>query len=364
MVTSLALLGVPQSPAVAAKVKPAVTSSTSGLQAGIAYGDTLVWMSDERLARALDDAVDVGAGWIRADLSWDDLEHDGPGKYRWGLFDRVVAAAGQRGLKVLAVLAYTPPWARPAGCGLPACAPADPAAFARFVSAAVRRYAAKGVHTWEIWNEENIGFWRPAPDPAAYTKMLRAVSPAVRAADPQARILLGGLAATDTGPMGIAQADFLAAVLKAGGGRLVDAVAYHPYTFPFLASDRTTFRTSWEKIDDLRAALVRYGYGRMPIWITETGAPTAGPGGASDGQPGSINADTTHVTEARQAVIASDVVMTAAARPLVAGVFWYADQDLTFLPDSTENYFGLRRADGSKKPAYAAFSTALHGLGH
>ena len=74
---------------------------TNTLQVGIAYGDTLVWMSDQRLAQALDDAVDVGATWIRADISWDRVQHNGPTRYEWALFDRVMDAAGKRGLRVL-----------------------------------------------------------------------------------------------------------------------------------------------------------------------------------------------------------------------------------------------------------------------
>jgi hypothetical protein len=366
VLTSLSMLSVPQSADAATRptrVKSATsTTTTTTLQAGISYGDTLVWMSDDKLARALDDAVDVGAGWVRADLSWDNLENDGPGRYQWKLFDRVVDAANKRGLKVLPVIAYTPPWARPAGCSDFRCGPADPAAFAKFASAAVARYAPKGVHTWEIWNEENIGFWKPTPDPAAYTRLLRAVSPAIRTADRSSKILMGGLAAAKTGTNSIAQADYLTGVLAAGGGKFVDAVAYHPYSYPFLASDRTTWKTPWERIADLRTALGKYGFSQMPVWITETGAPTGGPGGVSDGTPATITEDTSHVTEERQAVIASDVVKTAATQALIPAVFWYGDQDLTMTPDTTENYFGLRRADGSPKPAYAAYSTAVRGL--
>jgi hypothetical protein len=338
------------------------------LKVGLSYGDTLVWMSDARLSAALDDAVALGAGWIRADLSWQNIQDDGPATYRWWLFDRVVAAANERHLTILPVLAYTPAWARPANCHSPSCAPADPLAFARFARDATARYAPQGVHTWEIWNEPNIGgFWMPAPAPAAYTALLRATAQAVRTIDPAAKLVLGGLAAVSTTGGNLSQSDFLARVSALGGNRVVDAVGYHPYTYPYLPSARTTFRTPWEKMehgsDSMRRVLTRYGTPDMPVWVTEVGAPTGGPGSTSDGSLASIKLTTTHVTETRQARIALDSVRTASTDPHVDALVWYADRDLSTDRSSSENFYGLRRADGSAKPAFAALRGAISALG-
>ncbi|WP_436525465.1 cellulase family glycosylhydrolase [Actinoplanes sp. HUAS TT8] len=340
-----------------------VTSTRSGesktphtMKTGIAYGDTLVWMSDEQLNQALDDAADLGATWIRADLSWDDIQGDGPDTYRWELFDRVLAAAQKRGLQILPVLAYTPGWARVSDCGEATCAPADPAAFARFADAAARRYAPRGLHVWEIWNEPNLGFWKPAPDPSAYARLLQASSRAIRAVDAGATLVMGGLVPTGNGPGQVSPEEFITVVLREAGD-VVDAIGYHPYTYPHLASDHTLFGTSWDRIGKIRDALDAAGHPDMPLWLTETGAPTGGPGNASDGSSG-INV--THVTEERQAAIAADVVTTAATTPLVDAVFWYSDRDLGTDSSTSENFFGLRRADGSAKPAYAALRNAMH----
>lgn len=340
------------------------TDSTRVFQAGLSYGDTLVWMSDGDLAAALDDARAVHAGWIRADLSWDNIQNDGPEWFQWQLFDRVVKAASARGLAVLPVLAYTPPWARPAGCDSHACAPADPARFAAFAQAAARRYAPMGIHTWEIWNEQNTtGFWKPSPSPEAYTTLLKATSQAIKGVDPSARLVLGGLASKLTSGGNFSQADFLASVSALGGNRLVDAIGYHPYTYPYLPSATTSFRTAWEKMasseNSLRSVLTTYGTPDLPIWLTEYGAPTGGPGTASDGSPATIGPTTTHVTEAHQARIATDAVKTAAADPYVKTLFWYADRDLGTDPSSSENFYGIRRADGSAKPAFQALSDAI-----
>ncbi|MEU4238175.1 cellulase family glycosylhydrolase [Actinoplanes sp. NPDC026619] len=346
----------------------AKTSPTHSLKVGVSYGDSLVWMSDAELSAALDDAVSLGAGWIRADLSWNNIQNDGRDVRHWKLFDRVVAAANKRHLMILPVLAYTPPWARPANCKLQSCAPARPAEFAMFAGEAAARYAAKGIHTWEIWNEPNLGsFWLPAPSPADYNALLQATAKAVRNADSAAKLVFGGLASVSTRGRNISQAEFLTRVSALGGNRVVDAVGYHPYTYPYLSSARTSFRTPWERMESgtnsLRSVLSGHGTPQMPIWVTEIGAPTGGPGSPSDGSLVSIKPGTTHVTENRQAQIATDAVRAASAAPHVAALVWYADRDLSTDRSSNENFYGLRRADGSAKPAFAALRAAISGLG-
>lgn len=340
------------------------TAARPALDIGIAYGDTLPFMSDKDLAAALDDAVEVGAKWVRADLSWEDIQPDSPSLYQWDRFDRVVKAARVRGLTVLAVLAYTPPFARSSVCATsPSCAPVDPAAFAAFATKAAARYTPKGVTSWEIWNEPNIDFWEPSPDPVAYTKLLRLTSKAIRQVAPRATLLMGGLAAVATDPKKhyISQSSFLTAVSKLGGNKLVDAISYHPYTYPYLPSAKTTFGTAFEKISstttNLVAILAKYGTPDLPVWITETGAPTNGPGLASDGV--NIPVGTTHVTEGFQASIAADTVSAAAANPHVGAVFWYADRDSGTNRAQRSRFFGLRRLDGTPKPAFAALRLAV-----
>ena len=331
---------------------------------GIAYGDTLPFLSDKALGSALDDAVAVGAKWVRADLSWEDVQPDSPSLYQWDRFDRVVKAARSRGLQVLAVVAYTPPWARSAACGTSqSCAPADPAAFAAFAAKAAARYTPLGVRTWEIWNEPNINFWRPAPDPIAYTRLLRLTTTAIRQVDPKATLLMGGLAAVSTNAKKhyVSQSTFLAEVSKLGANRMVDAISYHPYTYPYLPSAKTNFGTAYEKVSattgNLVAILQKYGTPNLPVWITETGAPTNGPGAASDGV--TIPPDTTHVTEGFQAAIAADTIPASAANPHIAAVFWFTDQDSGSDKQLRSKFFGLRRLDGTAKPAFAAFKNAV-----
>lgn len=342
---------------------PPLTAGVLGF--GVAYGDTLTWKNDKDLDRALQDANDLGATWIRVDLSWNDIQPDSPNEYLWNRFDRIAAGARAHRLNVLATIAYAPAWARAAGCAdVPSCAPADPAAFAAFAAKAGARYAPVGVHTWEVWNEPNYGFWSPRADPAGYDRLLADASAALRKADSRAFVVLGGLAAvpTDSAKGTLSPYDFLTAVFKLGGNHAVDAVGYHPYNGANLPSSYGDGQTPFDKIsgtrDSVAAALAKYGSADLPIWITETGVNTNAPGPAADGTSTPTGS---HVTEPYQAQIAANTVTTLAANPHVATMFWYSDQDSAQAQDYSDlgAFFGLRRYDGSAKPAFGALKTAI-----
>jgi hypothetical protein len=331
------------------------------LLGGISVGDTLPWLAPAELDRQLRDFAELGVRSVRIDVAWRDVQPDDRNRYSWARLDRVVSRARVYGLQILGVLAYTPAWARPAGCVSDKCAPADPARFGAFARAAATRYAPQGIHTWEIWNEQNTtGFWKPTPDATAYARLVAATAPLIRKADPSAVIVSGGMAAVSTGRGQIGQLDFLDQMLKAGVAASVDAIGYHPYTYPFPASYRATWATgtAWNKMRDTSTSFAsiftRRGVSK-PVWITEYGAPTGGPGVASSGKLTNIPAATDHVTEQWQAVIAADAVRTAAVTPGLGAFFWYGYRDFN-AGGSNEGFYGLRRANGTAKPAWASIS--------
>ncbi len=344
--------------------QPTATATTSQrVDFGIAYGNTLPWLDADDLAAVLNDASALGVGWIRLDLDWSDIQPTSAATYDWSDFDRVVQAARARGLSLLPVLIGTPAWARPAGATNEMWAPADPAQFAAFAAAAARRYAPLGIHTWEIWNEPNAtAFWRPQPSAAAYMKLLSPTAAAIRAADPTAFIVSGGLAPEATGYVSGSSLQFLAAMCALGANRLVDAIGYHPYSFPVTPQDPVTWNP-WAQIattgTSLRSILAQYGTPGLPIWATEYGAPTDGPGTEATAQGWPQGTDPDHASEAFQATLATDSVAAAVATPGLRALFWYTDRDAGTDPSTTEDFFGLRRADGSAKPAFAALEAAI-----
>lgn len=341
---------------------PQPRTKSSRLLVGISYGDVLPYLRTSERTSQLNDALDLRAQVVRADLSWADVQPRGPASYQWSGFDSVVAGARSRGLTVLAIVTYTPAWARPAGCHSEKCAPASAAAFARFARAAVLRYAPKGVHNWEIWNEPNITqFWQPAPSPARYLKLLAATSAAIRGADSSAYIVSGGLAPSRTADGSFSQLDYFKWFCDGGGLKLVDGVGYHPYSYPLLASNPVEW-SAWSQIaaspTSLLSILRSHGQAGKAIWLTEYGAPTGGPGLGATLSDSRLGHNPDHVDELTQAAMVTSSFAAAAAIPNVRALIWYSDRDIGNSPVSRENFFGLRRFDGSRKPAYAAFRAA------
>jgi hypothetical protein len=341
-------------------------SRTTPLEIGISYGDTLSYATPAALDAALSDANYVGAKWIRVDLAWNDIEAQ-QGVYEWSRFDRVVEAARAHGLSVLALLDYTPEFARRPECdNNPKCPPSRLSAFAAYAAKAARRYRAMGVHTWEIWNEPNSGrFWAPYPQPTVYAQLVRLTAAAIRSQQPAATIILGSLAAGATVPYVTPARQFLSELCDLGVNHVVDAIGWHPYSFPLLPSS-TDPHNPWNFISAATAnfeeTLAGAGTPNKPVWITEYGAPTHGPGPPAAGPQHPRGIFRRYVTGAFQAELASVAVSTADANPHVAAFFWFTDEDSAHGGDNPADYFGLRRSDGSPKPARGALRQAVEAI--
>src|SRR5437016_3939692 len=320
----------------------------AGFVFGLNYADELPAQSDSALGGSLDDAVTVGAGWIRTDLAWYRIQSN-PDSWDWSSFDRTVAYAKARKLKVLAVLDQPPAWARDTACAAALwCPPADVGRFAEFASRAAQRYPADIVPAWEVWNEENTTtFWSGGADPAAYGALLKATAAAVKAAQPSALVVFGGLAVPGSGN-GLSPQDFLLAVAHAGFLAYADVFAYHPYSFPKLPNASSSFDAISTGPNSIASILDKNGAAAKPIWLTETGAP------AGTGDPYTAQSITDH-NEQAQAAYVTDLVTVATKNPHVKALFYFSDIDLP----AQRLYFGLRRADGSPRPSFTALQKAI-----
>jgi hypothetical protein len=312
---------------------------------------------------------DAGVRVIRMDIRWTDVQPAGsaPDHFDFSGRDREVAAARDAGLKILGILCCGHPDyssrgnavnQTPLSGGLPPFQvgasflfpPDNPADFARYARAAAQHFAADAVG-WEVWNEENEGwrFWPPHEDPAAYAKLLCATYPQLKAVDPQAPVLFGGVffPAVAAAP-GMSGPDFLAATYAAEPslGHCFDAMAYHPYPYPFTAPelDVPVRGSVLAAADAMRAVLDANGDHAKALWITEVGWPTH---------------DRTYgVSEEKQGQYMARMLAATFAQG-VPVLTWYTYGDET---DPTgganqEAWFGLFRADNSPKPAYVALRT-------
>jgi len=168
----------------------------------------------------LDLIAAAGFKFIRMDFAWGGIERE-KGEYRWTAYEELTANLEKRGLRAIYILDYGNGLYEPGGS-----APQHPesvAAFARWAGAAAAHFRGRRV-LWEIWNEPNIGFWKPKPDVKQYIALARATCEAIRKSDPSATIIAP---ASSTFPWA-----FLEEMFQAGLLEQLDAVSVHPYRSP------------------------------------------------------------------------------------------------------------------------------------
>lgn len=163
----------------------------------------------EMLARA-------GCRWVRMDFAWGGTERE-KGVYDFAAYDRLLAALEPQGIRALLILDYSNALYDE---GLSPYSDAGRQAFAAWAAAAVRHFRGRGI-LWEMYNEPNIGFWKPQPDPDAYVKLALAVGEAIRAAEPGEMYIGPATSGIDL--------PFLETCFKAGLLRHWCAVSVHPY---------------------------------------------------------------------------------------------------------------------------------------
>jgi hypothetical protein len=325
-------------------------------QFGLAAGSSLPALTPDDRTRYLDLAQTMGVKMIRFDLDWNAIQHGSESSYDWGPRDAVVQAASDRGISILADIAYTPPWARPAGT-TDKYPPTNVSDYGTFCGLAARRYVPMGVHAFEVWNEPNTAsFFMPSPDVVKYTQMLKACYTAIKAVDPAATVVTGGTAPAgsydDSGSAStVNPINWLQGIYANGGGGYFDAVGHHPYSFPYDPSTVATW-SAWYQMfgtsPNLRSVMVAHGDGDKQIWATEWGAPTDGPAGSGA------------VSEATQAAQLARAFSMWQTYPWAGPLFVYDFRDNGTNPASVEDFFGLVRHDWSPKPAYRAYQAAAH----
>ncbi len=273
--------------------------------------------------------AELGADWVRYNgIRWDEVEPT-PGTRNWDALRQVEAdilAINAAGAVPMVVVRNAPVWAQAQPnkpCG-PIRTDALPA-FAAFLTDVVARYRQPpyNVTFWELGNEpdapfqlvggdEPFGCWADENDNdgyggAAYAAMLKAAYPAIKAADPRAQVILGGLLLDCAPDRPLANGQpcragrFFEAILRAGGGEYFDIVAYHAYGYFSPNRDPDRERPNWSdrggatlgKAEYLRATLARYGYAK-PLMMNEgsllcyRSSPTCRPNGFEEAKADAV----------------------------------------------------------------------------
>jgi hypothetical protein len=291
----------------------------------------------------------IGVTSVRLDANWNFVQNAGPNSYKWAQLDQEINSVRAAGMSVDLVIDGCPPWAAlPGTARASAPQPASAAQYANWAAQVARRYVAKGVTTFEIWNEPNDSkFWRPRPNPAFYTKMLVLAYKAIKKVDRSALVIVGGLAPEATTDGNYSGPAFLRRLYADGAKGYFDAVGDHPYCFPTSPVAYEPW-SGWSQMSDtdpsLRSVMKSYGDADKAIWITEYGAPSNGPSG---------------VGRAGQAAELRLAIEAAKRTPWIGALYMYTWQDTGTNRQTNADWFGLLTLTGKPKLAYNAVAAQL-----
>jgi GH35 family endo-1,4-beta-xylanase len=345
----------------AAKTTPPASSSPSYV--GLVASEVLPQEAAEQAA-TLKAQHDVGVGVLRQTFRWDEIE---PRKDDWafGMHDQLVEAAAKQGIEILPIIFGVRPGeeAKPkknakvtATTTMP---PRDADTFAAYATVLVKRYGRGGsfwkerptvpampMTAWQIWNEPNLkAYWGGRANEKEYTEMLQKTSAAIRAVDPEAEIVTGGLPESK---LGIPMEDYVNLLAEAGAKGSFDTVAIHPYSRSVDGVIRG--------VETARTALDKAGMTDVKLWITEVGW-------ADNGPPSKFT-----VTSERQAQYVAEVFArtAAVAEPMkLRGVVYYGWRDVRPYPGGKDFWglhTGLMTLENEPKPSLEAFTNAAAAL--
>jgi hypothetical protein len=291
----------------------------------------------------------LGTHWVRMFLPWPTIEPArGVFAENWLQAYEQTFRAAPPNTKFLIDVVDAPAWET--GSADPHAPPANPQDYAAMLQHVAQRFGAH-VSAYEIWNEEDEPrWWTGAPNAAAYVNLLGAVYPAVKAVEPAAKVVLGGMTGNDYA--------FLEGVYAAGGKGSFDAVGVHtdtacnvlsPYDF-LRGADNRMIPDSFLAYREVHAVMLANGDNK-PIWMTEMSWRTTS---ATCGEGRWAGQTREGVSDATQATYLKQAYHCLAGDPYVQVALWFP------LQDQTGASSGLVRADGSHKPSYAAMRKYAH----
>jgi len=307
------------------------------------------------LSAAASLAQNAQVQWTRIELSWATVEpvNVSPDQYHWSTYDNTLRTLAQAGLRPIVTIGGNPSWAAATPCG--PISPTHLVDFAEFMGALAARYGQPpyNVKHWELYNEPDNtdpvnyswlgGCW--GGHGIEYAEMLKVVYPVVKAADPHAQVVFGGLAyewfTTDPNP-GPFERGFMEVVVDPARGNAAayfDAMNFHfyPPSGPRWEGERAPYDEKGivAKSNYLRARLAAYGVTK-PFICTETSMWSDPENG------GSYELQSRYVAQAFARGMAANLDV----------VIWYCLTDY-----QAKWLYGLLHADLSPKPGYSAYQT-------
>jgi hypothetical protein len=332
-------------------------ASASAQATVVGVNPDITWgISQSEVVREVALIKAAGVTTVRASVDLSGAEYAGPGQLNMSYLNSIdydIATARSAGLNVLLEFDRTPYWASAdpskytdSSGGLhwnPYWKYSNPQDYANIVGELVNHFKGMGVNDYEIWNEpNNPSFWPSGVNAAEYTELLKDAYPAVKAADPSATVLTGGL--MDQG----STYQYLQEMYNAGARGSYDVASFHIYpggdpTQCAHESNGRPSESSFCLLEGLRAEMTANG-DSSPVWVTELGWSTC--------------TQSDCVTPQQQAsyMISAYKLLSTPKYSFVQSAFFYQMRDLYWETSNTswESSLGMFNRDWTPKPSYAA----------
>ncbi len=292
--------------------------------------------------------------WIRVFLNWNQIEPS-PGNYfQPQLADYKALFAALPGVKVDIDVVGSPAWAN-GGSANPSTPPVNDQSYAAFMNYLANTFGST-VAAYELWNEEDANSWWTGT-PEQYASLVEATYPAIKAANPNATVMLGANNPT-----------FLQKLYNAGVRNYFDADSVHtdsacslnsPYAFAYVPGTQTIDQWSFLGFTNLHALMAANGDGAKPIYMTELGWSTTSTTCAVGASAGKKAAGVSPKTQALYLQQAYHCL----AQPqysYVTAAMWFDMVDFGSA-DTMNNRYGLTSTTLAPKPSFTAFAQEASG---
>jgi hypothetical protein len=238
---------------------------------GLVYGINIAGISPWTMALA----KIAGFTHVKATITWRQLQKSSK-KFEWkedeNDLDNILRATRKAGLRLVLRVDGGPPWEGGEAAN------ASPDAIYRLFSNLADE-AGDTVAAYEILNEPNLASeWGAWPDGAAYAAFLRKAYEGVKAGNPRALVLGGGLAPAAEGAGGVNDFEFVRQMYRGGVKGALDALSVHNYgggsepeRDPYDCNE-----VCFRRAERYKQLLVELGDPDLPIWATEFGWPIDG----------------------------------------------------------------------------------------
>jgi len=214
----------------------------------------------------------LGSKYARLWFLWQYIEPE-QGNLTWldrnnQSYDQKVKNLVDNDMTIVGIVWQAPKWARLKKCkDWDLCPMANHDDYVNFIQKTVEKYKNQ-IKYWEIWNEPDLGDSVPYWD-KNYVELLKISYQAVKKADPEAKILLGGLS---TSPKTFENKDILSLekYYQQGAKDYFDIMNFHFYPADVDPRDYDNpDHGIFARINMIKQIMEKYGDNNKPIWNTE-----------------------------------------------------------------------------------------------